>query len=990
MGICISSNAQSYAYKQYTINDGLPSNHVYHVVEDAMGYIWAATDQGLARYDGYEWVTYGVKDSLRCTDCWNLQQTSPGTYLVSGNTTEANLLHNGMLHPVSLQELDSSKHDEPVYQTALSVTYPAGITFLTEDSIYFVTVAELPEYPENTPRFRLQTIGSRSLRYRWQMRAFFALHHGMDHSDTATIDAFRRFSDNRPESIRSNFFFVTQGPLKGDYYIVDDVLERCQLNECKQLVALRPADQSGPVNWQASADGHTLHVSFKNRLIVIDSTGRILVDQSMEDLPQEVASSVGYRDLEGNQWFSTSNAGLFCFPANRARLRIYGQPGSVRAIASSRLGLLVARERGLEYLNAGKLTPFPDAPTSLNQSPITYLNTARNGSEVFVASFDAGLRIDSTGFTDIADHVGMAAFRYSRTTRSIYQYNRGTLGGIQYGLHTSADGYSTWTVGNQVIIADPQNGHFELDPGLDWRMAPPPADKDVAFVFGKHELYQCDIGTCVPLLVDFEPTITSVKPLVGGLFLIGTASDGVYTYNAKLREPPLVFYPLNDVHAIAKSTDTLWFVSPTGLIASSIQGRHVASWNAGTGLPADQCTDVAIWKDSVAVVSGGQLVLFKRSAPKPLGRGIKSRLHVTQIEAGGVQLSHNLTGRVSPRQASIVLRPDQRDLTVDFSLVRPTLEGKVAYSIQLEPFDKTPRIQQERKVSYTNLSPGIYTLQISANTPDGAEYQLASPIRFQLLPAWHERWFVQGLFLLAFLAAVVSLIRMFEDRRRKEFLRKQDAIRKTGELRLEALRSQMNPHFVFNALGSIQYYIQNESKELADEYLGRFAKLMRRYLDSSKQSFSTVAEELQLVSQYIELEQVRYDKSFTYTIDADAAFAEENLIPSMIVQPFVENAILHGLAMRKDGNAALHIAAALKDGALSVQIEDNGQGRANADRKRRRGHKSQATLIIKERIEALQRSEMAIVKVEYSDLYPEDSDFPGTKVMLTIELFAEE
>lgn len=151
---------------------------------------------------------------------------------------------------------------------------------------------------------------------------------------------------------------------------------------------------------------------------------------------------------------------------------------------------------------------------------------------------------------------------------------------------------------------------------------------------------------------------------------------------------------------------------------------------------------------------------------------------------------------------------------------------------------------------------------------------------------------------------------------------------------LTALRAQMNPHFIFNALSSIKSCILENNNKQADYYLSKFAKLMRLILDNSSQNFVSLEKEIQLLESYIELEQLRFENKFTYTSDIETEISSmEIFIPSMIIQPFVENAIVHGF-LHKDGKCNLQINVRQHEKSLLVIIEDNGIGRLHAKKTR--------------------------------------------------------
>lgn len=209
--------------------------------------------------------------------------------------------------------------------------------------------------------------------------------------------------------------------------------------------------------------------------------------------------------------------------------------------------------------------------------------------------------------------------------------------------------------------------------------------------------------------------------------------------------------------------------------------------------------------------------------------------------------------------------------------------------------------------------------------------------------------------------------------------------KKISELRLNALKAQMNPHFIFNALGSIQYFIQNKETGRADEYLSKFAKLMRMILESSKSEFISIKDEMMLMGLYIDLEYVRFEGLFNYDINIDFDVDEELEIPPMIIQPLVENAINHGLYNLKNRKGKLELlTTAPQEDLIKIVIRDNGVGRSYKSESKNPKHKSRGMDILKERINVINDTEEMRVTMEINDLMDASKNPRGTEVVILV------
>ena len=210
---------------------------------------------------------------------------------------------------------------------------------------------------------------------------------------------------------------------------------------------------------------------------------------------------------------------------------------------------------------------------------------------------------------------------------------------------------------------------------------------------------------------------------------------------------------------------------------------------------------------------------------------------------------------------------------------------------------------------------------------------------------------------------------------------------------LKALKAQMNPHFIFNALNSIQEYIILNEKELAGDYLGKFADLMRKYLNYSDAGFISLQEEVDTLAMYLELEAIRFEDSLSYNIEIDPELPDEFVkIPTMLIQPYVENAIKHGLLHKKQ-DRQLKVDFAMED-AKTVRciIEDNGVGRARVKeiqqqtQNKRKGFATKAT---QSRLELLNYQKSQKIGVETIDLFDKEGLACGTRVALSIPIKKE-
>lgn len=252
------------------------------------------------------------------------------------------------------------------------------------------------------------------------------------------------------------------------------------------------------------------------------------------------------------------------------------------------------------------------------------------------------------------------------------------------------------------------------------------------------------------------------------------------------------------------------------------------------------------------------------------------------------------------------------------------------------------------EIRVDTLSPAIYRFEIVATSLASKQESEPMIIEFKIEYPWWRSWWFWG-------ACFVTLFGLFYGRER--FLKfwadeEQRHYKQVTELELRTLQLQMNPHFVFNALNAVQSFILTRDSIAANNYLSKFANLIRLFLDSSRSKYITLSDEIKLLSLYVEMEKLRFDNKFEFHLDISPEVNQFIDIPTMILQPFIENAINHGLRYKEDtGN--LYVKFYNQGKFLVCRIEDDGVGRERAKQiqaKSRKGYQSQGLKITEERL----------------------------------------
>ncbi|MEM1215687.1 MAG: histidine kinase [Bacteroidota bacterium] len=297
------------------------------------------------------------------------------------------------------------------------------------------------------------------------------------------------------------------------------------------------------------------------------------------------------------------------------------------------------------------------------------------------------------------------------------------------------------------------------------------------------------------------------------------------------------------------------------------------------------------------------------------------------------------------------------------------------------------------QLQFENIPAGQQTLAIRARERYGS--RISATQRFTILrafPYW-QRWWFYGLLVAGTLAISYLLFERRRRKRRQQFQQQLQTVEQEKQiiqLQLENLRSQMNPHFVFNALNSIQDYIVNNEQRLAAKFLVKFSRLIRLYLDHSRTASISLAEEIDALELYLTLEKDRFENTLNYCIQLTPDLPTDQLsVPSLLLQPYVENAINHGL-LHQTGKRNLFIQFAVRANYLHCTIEDNGIGRIRAQQIADRQHQSFSTDASIDRIALLNRDLEQKLSVQTEDLYRAEGQPAGTRVTIQIPLNYED
>ncbi|MEO6869821.1 MAG: histidine kinase [Ginsengibacter sp.] len=345
--------------------------------------------------------------------------------------------------------------------------------------------------------------------------------------------------------------------------------------------------------------------------------------------------------------------------------------------------------------------------------------------------------------------------------------------------------------------------------------------------------------------------------------------------------------------------------------------------------------------------------------------------------------------REAAEEKVITLKHDQNTLTFSFSAPEFVFPERIEYAYLLEGVNNQWQYASyfNRKITYNNLSPGKYIFRLKAQMQEGNWIEPSVNYIVMILPAWWQTSLFKILVVFGAIILAWLLIQW-----RINTVRKQEQVRNHHEkelllLEARALRTQMNPHFIFNCLNSIKSLIQENKNEKSVTYLTTFSKLIRTLFHNADKKEITLYDEIETCKLYLQLEAMRFDSRFSFSVNVENNFdLKSTVIPALIIQPFIENAIWHGIVPRgMDGNVWLTVTA--NKGQVNITVEDDGIGREISQLNKSGSsitHHSKGVNLTQSRLELDNLLRQRRAKIDIIDKKDEAGNPQGTKVIITI------
>jgi ligand-binding sensor domain-containing protein len=484
-----------------------------------------------------------------------------------------------------------------------------------------------------------------------------------------------------------------------------------------------------------------------------------------------------------------------------------------------------------------------------------------------------------------------------------------------------------------------------------------------------------------------QPMVSSVAQDYLGNIWIGPAGWGVYLLNKSGEIEHLdkeKGISNNQIYSILmnKNKNQCWISTNQGLGAIDVKTKKSTNYYYHDGLQGSEFIESSCLLSSNGHMFFGGVAGLNYFIPEKL----KNDTNECNIVIKSISTFNNKLADASYYNIPL----SENYISIDYTSLDYYLNGKYNYFIKMEGLQNDwTDLGDRRFASFGQMPEGEYVFKVKAINPDGKESKKIPSLAFRIVPPFYQMlWFkIFTVILIAGLGAYGIY-----NRTRKAIFEEQELSNQSkmiAQLELKALRAQMNPHFIFNSLNSIQDFVLNNEGQQAARYLSKFAKLMRMILDISEQTFVNINTKISFLKLYIELEALRLNNTLNVQFEIDPEIDLEALIPTLLIQPHIENAIWHGLQYKSD-NKILKIGfKKLSENFIEVTVEDNGIGRNAAIAIRNNKtqlHQSMASKNSEDRIHTLNILFGSSPKIEIVDLYDKNNIACGTKVVIQIPM----
>lgn len=956
--------------KRYSVEQGLPGNEVYQAFQDSRHFIWLATGKGVSKFDGKTFVNFTsqreIPDNVVLYIAGEDKNKTIWFYCMGGDFFGIDI-NNKIINPLFNNEL-KKYYNNGANVVPIIFNDGFGFNLFTDGSLIYCN--------NDKVKFLKRAVQNQITIYKSCSRF----------SGMLTIDSSNKFHELKQINIVENNEQIKKIKLKipgvyGSMYrytIINNEIVGWYKEKLYKLNTKTKAFDSLVFNSTIT----DVYIDNKNLFVSTQRDGLfVFKNKNISSKPFQLLKklTVGriIKDNQNGYWIPTLNNGLYYWPSENLFEYNYIEDGlqiNTERIISNNNEAVFSLSNGKYFLikdnKTSEINYHPDKKLNslniyglFNDTLYNRILVSSNEPSVIQLINGAPLRNEVNDVGAVLSYTYAGKKLYTGSWANVKEVDPKTLKTIFNGLEKiKIRAEIMHSLNSDSILIGSVNGLSLLIPS-------------------KQKLI--NLGEKYPLLANKVKSIVWFnKSLVLSLKNNGLVIINNLNWAGPHQIESSTGLISNNVNALKIYQNSLWICTDKGIqIFNSINdlknGKTKAIIDKSCGLLNDEIRSIAFLNHDAYVITNENLIRFNvNKIKKPQ---FKSKLVINSIFSDSVQFG---------AFEVIIFNKHTKNISINYSGIN-YYGTKLKYSYLLCGLDEQWRLTDKQQVDYTNLGPGKYTFYVSISSNNGVDFYNTQKISFEIKPDYYQTaWF--KLVSLLFIIIIGGLMIRYQIRnyKYKTIIKMRSQIRAHNS-ELKALRAQMNPHFIFNVITSIQHYIIENDNKKAYKYLSSFAKLMRGILNSSERKDNLLADELAWLTQYLELEKMRFNTKFEYKININKEIdPDDYYIPSMVLQPIIENAIKHGVGkINYPGLIEININQ-LGD-ELSIEINDNGPGilKNTQEMGINNTHRSMATKILKDRVAIYNEIEGYVkLSIDVVDRSMANSTETGTSVRVSIRL----
>lgn len=976
--------AQSPYFKHYTVENNLPSSECYQVLQDKMGYIWVATDKGVSKFDGYTFTDYTKEDGLPENCIIRMCSDQYGRIWFGGVSGKIAYFDNNEIKKLEINDEIEKKLNGGYINSMSFYKNELWIGTYSAAAFFKISFSSLKNNSKKLVNPRLVDLSSK-VNYNGSFVCFL--------TNTQFIQGV--ISNDKKNVLYNDHL---------SFYYINNKKRIFNQNAFKNLI-------KRIYNVRATIyNEKEILFYFDNEIIKINRTSG-KVTSSIKTTSQ---INYLYTDSKGGLWLGTNKNGLQYYPRGfyaKGKPITYLKGMSISGIEEDTEGgiWITTLEEGLYYLREQNFKHI----TALSSRKV---NTIFFDNKMLFGGLDNGQLIIYDGQNVSEQSINPNNNEALNFIRKIVVLNKnvlaigGSSGYCEHNLDTKITKWYThvtpssitkrarqsivtftdfkinqpiWLVTNTSIIEFTSSTKkknsirkyrkfhskfycaFQDEKGVLWLGA-----SKGLFTFSKGKFTfrggkSISLSNRINDLKIKNETIWTATKEYGVCIKKG---DDLYYINSKKGLPSNICQSL-----FLESQNIGWIATNKGVSKIIVDkwkpfNIRIKNYSAKNGLLSNEVNEIVKHKSDVYVATNKGITIFNEK--KIIKNTILPPIYITKI------LINKIPKSIKKRFS---LPYHQNNIFINYTGLSYKNMGNIEYRYRLLGLDSNWVRTKYNKIPFNSLSYGHYTFEVEAKNSDGYWSRKPAVLHFIISPPFWHTWLFRSLSGLLFFGGIYWFVSFRIRTAEKRAEEKSKLYKQTLELEMKFLSSQMNPHFTFNAMNSIQYYLMENEPEKAQKYLLKYSKLIRKVLENNMKKYVPIKEETEMLSLYMDIESLRFEIQFDYEIKIPENIKALNIsIPPMIIQPYIENAIWHGISNRKEVKGKILICFEMIDDKLKCTIEDNGIGRAKTKELKPVTSKKESLgmLITHQRLQHLHSALEMEIEPEIIDLHT------GTRVVI--------